>query len=290
MSRYLRCWDFDQKGSCPRGTACKWSHEQSKQPSCPPAGGPDESQFCWDYQRTGRCPRGTQCRWIHELVLLPWPSPSMVPLASPLLPEGFPSTPESYWDQFDENRRLFGTTSTYDPSMSAYTTPLVMETLTRDQIERAEQLSRIPLPSEKLSKMEQLDCVFCHNGFDSISQLLEHIHDSVLGTNSSCSGANQVKTLLKRKSWIVLQETLPSGLVSQIESLYRKQITSSTNLLMIFEAVTACETSQKDEKDYLINELLSLAALVTHESSTLSVSDRKPTGRKDSRKEPISTQ
>ena len=263
-SSFSVCWDYNQKGVCPRGDGCKWTHERSLNVPVP-----DDSQFCWDYQRTGRCPRGSECRWIHELILLPWPSPSMVPIHAPLLPEGFPSTPESYWDQFDANQRLFGTTSTYDPSMSAYTTPLAMDSLTQEQIERAEQLSRIPLPSEKLSS--QLNCAFCEESFKSIPELLSHIGHLVIGNSreaKDCPGHVQIKSLLKRKSWIVLQETLPGGFVSQVESLYSRQITSSTNLQMIFEAVRNASSIPTETKEYLENELVALVAVMASDASS----------------------
>jgi len=278
-----QCWDFAQKGFCPRGDACKWTHSQTPLHSFGP---PDESQFCWDYQKTGKCPRGSQCRWIHELVLLPWPSPSLVPLPAPIMNsfedpmgEGIPTTPEPYWDQFDENQRLFGTTSTYDPSMSAYTTPLVMDSLTADQIARAELLARVPLPSEQLSES---NCVFCDKCFQDVSGLIPHVRELILqvllgnlGQDNECEGTAQIRTLIKRKSWIILQETLPAGFVSQIESLYRRQVTSSTNLQMIIEAVRIGEGVSEDTREYLMHELVCLVGLLAQEAPR-AVVDKKP--------------
>ena len=252
---YSVCWDFQQRGNCPRGNACKWSHEIVQRPS-------DGSQFCWDFLRTGRCPRGSQCRWIHELLLLPWVSPSMIPMPTPILGglepyEEVPGTPEPFWDQFDENNRLFGISSTYDPSMSAYTTPLALDSLTDEQIAKADQLARIPLPSEKVRGSS---CSFCDKCFDQKVDLISHFQELLfhvlLGQDGSeCTGTAPMKALLKRKSWIVVQESLPSTLVSQIESLYKRQITSSTNLQVIIEAV---RTSEYPDRDQLLTELTCL--------------------------------
>jgi hypothetical protein len=189
-----------------------------------------------------------------------------MPLPMPLsgeLPEpntDMPTTPEGYWDQFDENRRLFGTTSTWDPSMSAYTTPLVIESLTPAQIAKAEELARVPLPSERL---ESTRCTFCSASFANTSALIDHVRSMVLKVLANEEGcceeaARTLKSILKRKSWIVAQETLPVGLVSQIESLYKRQITSSTNLQMMLEAVRDTSDAKDDTKTYLLNELVSV--------------------------------
>lgn len=223
----------------------------------------NESQFCWNFQRTGHCPRGQQCKWIHELILLPWPSPSIVPMPMPLIPseDQMPTTPEGCWDQFDENRRLFNTTSTFDPSMSAYTTPLVIESLTPAQIAKAEELSRVPLPSERVGNA----CSFCHADFSAPpNSLVDHFLTLVMqvlaGAESGCSedAGRTVKSVLKRKSWIVVQEMLPVGLVSQIESLYKRQITSSTNLQMMIESVRDTQECAEAVKAYLLRELVSV--------------------------------
>ena len=195
-------------------------------------------------------------------MLLPWPSPSMIPIPAPILGgletyEEVPGTPEPFWDQFDENNRLFGISSTYDPSMSAYTTPLALDALTDEQIAKADQLSRIPLPSEKVKGSS---CSFCDKCFDQKDDLISHFQELLfqvlLGQDGSeCTGTAPMKALLKRKSWIIVQESLPNNLVSEIESLYKRQITSSTNLLMITEAVRA---SQHPDRDQLITELTCL--------------------------------
>lgn len=230
---------------------------------------PDQSQFCWNYQRTGNCPRGCNCKWIHELVLLPWPSPSSVPMTAALEPDGFaiPTTPEGSWDQFDENMRLFGTTSTFDPSMAAYTTPLALDSLTEEQIRRAEDLSRIPLPSEKI---RETVCSYCFKGFNDPAELLQHLKASVLTilrdkdesfSDSDCSNLKALRSLLKRKSWIVVQETLPVGLVSELESLYDRQVTSSTNLYMIGSALISSEKGIPEEtRDRLVCEIAAVVA------------------------------
>jgi hypothetical protein len=213
-------------------------------------------------------------------------------MSTPLLPlepieGGIPTTPESYWDQFDENKRLFGTKSTYDPSMSAYTTPLVVDSLTEEQIARAEKLSRIPLPSEKFSSTSsELTCVFCEKGFKDTSSILGHIRELILvvllgsatdNEDDNCAtGVSQVKSLLKRKSWIMLQESLPVGLVSQIESLYKRQVTSSTNLQMILEAVRTGEGVSEDTREYLMNELVSLVAVLLNETRSRDHAEKKP--------------
>ena len=262
MTDFSTCWDFAARGVCPRGASCKWAHNTS---AAMPVG---ESQLCWNFQRTGHCPRGAQCRWIHELVLMPWPSPSMVPMAAPMsfeVDQPFPSTPEAYWDQFDENRRLFATTSTYDPSMSAYTTPLAMDSLTAAQIAKADELSRIPLPSEAANAAGLAKpCQYCHIDLSSMEAVAAHLKASlslpsrVATDKCSEEGTKALKSVLRRKSWIVVQETLPNGLVSQVESLYKRQITSSTNLQMIIDAIVAAEDVAEDTREYLITELICL--------------------------------
>jgi len=253
------CWEFTRSGICPRGNACKWEH-----PILQSGGLPDESQFCWNYQRTGRCPRGAHCQWIHELVLLPWPSPSTAPLTPSFETDAsfsIPTTPEGYWDQFDENARLFGTTSSFDPSMAAYTTPLALDALTQEQIKQAEMLSCICLPSAKLNSAV---CCYCSNDFFTTNSLIEHVKGGILNLikqqGEECSGLKGLKSFLKRKSWIVVQESLPAGLVSEIESLYDRQVTSSTNLFMIAEAVDSSETCGENSKNRLLSEVAAIAA------------------------------
>lgn len=96
-------------------------------------------------------------------------------------------------------------------------------------------------------------------------------------TSLDCPGKAQFKALLKRKSWIILQESLPAGLVSQVESLYKRQVTSSTNLQMIMEAVRTGEGVSEDTREYLLNELVCLAAGLAHEAKP----DHKPRRRLD---------
>lgn len=260
-SSYSTCWEFTRSGFCPRGNTCKWEH-----PLLQPGGLRDQSQFCWNFQRTGNCPRGSQCKWIHELVLLPWPSPSIVHMASPFEHEGLaiPTTPEGHWDQFDENMRLFGTTSTFDPSMAAYTTPLALDSLTEDQIRRAEHLSKIPLPSEKLCSAV---CSYCMHSFAIPSNLLNHLKNSILSIlrdqdelpeSECCENSKSLRSVLKRKSWITVQETLPPGLVSEIESLYERQVTSSTNLYMIANSLVSAASA-----DRLLSEIAAIVASAT---------------------------
>ena len=166
--------------------------------------------------------------------------------------------------------------------MSAYTTPLVMDSLTADQIARAELLARMPLPSEKL---EDSSCVFCHKCFADIPLLVAHVRELIMmvlvghsnETSLDCPGKAQFKALLKRKSWIILQESLPAGLVSQVESLYKRQVTSSTNLQMIMEAVRTGEGVSEDTREYILNELVCLAAGLAHEAKP----DHKPRRRLD---------
>lgn len=200
----------------------------------------------------------------------------MVPVMPPMAPmEDFsiPTTPESpsYWNQFEENQRLFGTTSTYDPSMSAYTTPLVLDSLTPEQIAKADELAKISLPSEALAVSA---CPYCDTGFDAEKGVVDHFISVLVGDNTCCcsdEGCKALKALVRRKSWIVVQETLPSGLVSQVEALYKRQITSSTNIQMIIDAVTA---SSAESKEYLLSELVSLVVSLASQQIP---SDRKPT-------------
>jgi hypothetical protein len=276
MADYSTCWDFAAEGTCPRGENCKWKHEVSNSMVTRN----HESQFCWNYQRTGQCPRGTSCRWIHELILMPWPSPGMMPL--PIVPPSFehddlmaiPRTPEPYWDQFGENQRLFGTSSTYDPSMSAYTTPLVLESLTHEQIAKAEALSKIPLPSESLGN--EKCCTFCHTDFGNRKGLVDHFLKLITSSSeeSVCSseGLKAIKSILRRKSWIIVQESLPSGLVSQIEGIYDRPISSSTNILMIFESIGSIQDNL-ELKEYLLDQLCCLAIQLAVSSS--SFADKK---------------
>lgn len=221
-------------------------------------------------------------------MLLPWPSPSMIPMPSPMLPmelyDGVPSTPEPYWDQFDENQRLFGVTTTYDPSMSAYTTPLAVDSLTEEQIAKAEMLSRIPLPSEKLRSAATTSscCVFCEKCFDDLTQMISHFRELIFLVllsegSAECSGTAQMKALLKRKSWIVSQEALPNGLVSQIESLYKRQISSSTNLQMIIDSVRSSDSISEDTREYLITELICLIIDLAGEAKSKLLPEQKPT-------------
>lgn len=205
----------------------------------------------------------------------------MVPVMPPTAPvEDFliPTTPESpsYWNQFEENQRLFGTTSTYDPSMSAYTTPLVIDSLTPEQIAKADELAKISLPSQALALSA---CPYCDTGFDSAKAVVDHYISVLVGDNTSCGcsdeGRKALKALVRRKSWIVVQETLPTGLVSQVEGLYKRQITSSTNIQMIIDAVTASST---EFKEYLMSELVSLVVSLASQQTP---SDRKPTEAPD---------
>lgn len=263
---YSTCWDLTRRGFCPRGDQCKWDHDaptqlypnspERKSDGPPALSIPDESQFCWNYAKSGSCPRGNGCRWIHELIMLPWPSPaSLVEL---------PSTPESCWDQFDTNNRLFGTTSSYDPSL--YTTPLVMDNLSPDQIAKAEELSKVALPSQRLDQSCQQgsSCPFCKQSFASVPLLIEHCSKILQSAEDSpCTdeGAKVVRAVAKRKSWIVVQESLPAGLVSQIEGLYKRQITSSTNVQMMVEALQKSADLDEETREYLVSELAALVAL-----------------------------
>ena len=293
---YSECWDFKSKGSCPRGERCKWTHTQ---PSIVQGNTqdtlttvyhevPDESQFCWNYMRTGSCPRGEHCRWIHELyyVVEPFMASPQFP-ARPQTPTGsdkvpsiktslydmdsslspqIPRTPESYWDQFSENQRLFGTTSSYDPSMSAYTTPLCVDSLTPEQIAKADELAKVSLPSEKLSLSERfpLVCPFCSSNLETFEDLISHAERVISSDGQDheqiCSeeGLKALKGALKRKSWIVVQESLPAGLVSQIQGIYKRQITSSTNLQSILEAIGKSDQLAEDVRSHLHKEILSL--------------------------------
>jgi len=184
-----------------------------------------------------------------------------------------PTTPESYWDQFSENQRLFGTTSTFDPSLSAYTTPLVLDSLTPEQIAKAEELSKIMLPSEKLAAGEHA-CTYCGSTFNSTDQLVDHIksillEEEIAAAITKCE-VSGIKSILKRKSWIVVQESLPHGLVSQIEGLYKRPITSSTNLQSIVDCIRQSQSSD-EVREYLLKELVCLILSL----STFTQSDKR---------------
>ena len=200
---------------------------------------------------------------------MPWPSPPMMPLPVPAYVQddlSIPRTPEPYWDQFGENQRLFGTSSTYDPSMSAYTTPLVLESLTSEQIAKAEALAKIPLPSESLSN--EKCCTYCNTDFGSQKGLIDHFLKLVSSAPGVCSaeGMKAIKSILRRKSWIIVQESLPNGLVSQIEGVYDRPISSSTNIGMIFESIDSIKDNA-DLREYLLNELACLTIQLTSSSS-----------------------
>lgn len=291
-ARFSECWDFVRTGTCPRGERCKWDHNPSSEVEGSVAGHratpPDPSDFCWNYMRTGRCPRGSKCGWIHDLILVPGsylgPGPAYPPSYPSAIPHKLapistsiddsvnwslelPTTPDSYWDRASENRGMFGGVSSYDPSMPYYTTHVPISGLTSDQIREAEELTRIPLPSGKLSIQPVTECSFCHEGFKSLEGLKSHLarflkqSDDTESHDPGDRCLKGVRTFLKRKSWIVTQETLPNGLVSQIEGIYTRQITSSTNLQMIVDCIYKCAEVDHDTREYLINEFLSIVIL-----------------------------
>ena len=287
---YSECWDFKSRGKCPRGEKCKWSHSLvSNQGSSDPHTlatvyheVPDESQFCWNYMRTGSCPRGNACRWIHDLYYTAdsyldspqFPAFPHTPSGSNKVPviatslydsdqshsPQIPTTPESYWDQFSENQKLFGTTSSFDPSMSAYTTPLCVDSLTAEQIAKADELAKVCLPSEKLSESESfpIGCPFCSKTMSDMDGLIHHAECAIDGQQDVCSeeGVKALKGVLKRKSWIVVQESLPAGLVSQIQGIYKRQITSSTNMQSILESISKSDQLTEDVRSHLHKEIV----------------------------------
>lgn len=56
------CWTFAQKGCCPRGSACKWSHQVlEKDPS---------DSVCRAWLLWGTCPRKESCAWEHPPVCM----------------------------------------------------------------------------------------------------------------------------------------------------------------------------------------------------------------------------
>jgi len=56
------CWTFAQTGRCPRGAACRWSHERLvKDPA---------DTVCRAWQLWGTCPRGDECTWHHPPVVM----------------------------------------------------------------------------------------------------------------------------------------------------------------------------------------------------------------------------
>lgn len=287
---YSECWDFKTRGSCPRGDKCKWSHQnvsdtlsqESRTFTTVYHEVPDESQFCWNYMRTGTCPRGDQCRWIHEMYYVheqfmqspQFPACPQTPSGNGTVPSittalydgdnslspAIPTTPESHWDQFSENKRLFGTTSSYDPSMSAYTTPLCVDSLTPEQIAKAEELSKVSLPSEKLSSTFSFphDCPFCSQSLCSIEELIDHAERVINEQSDICTdeGSKALKGALKRKSWIVVQESLPAGLVSQIQGIHKRQITSSTNMQSILDSISKSDQLTEDVRFHLHREIV----------------------------------
>jgi hypothetical protein len=291
---YSECWDFSRSGACPRGDKCKWEHVKKQETTSTatdeyPVEAPDPSQFCWNYMRNGKCPRGATCNWIHDLILVPgsymgssplYPPPTqsygLIPAPPQIVTSGddsmiwspeFPTTPESHWDQFSENHRLFGTTSSFDPSLSAYTLPVPTEGLTDEQIKKAEELAHISLPSESLSREHFDHCAFCDEAFTSVNELREHLKPALSGTEcsnpGSCSEActKAIMSYMKRKSWILIQESLPHGLVSQIEGIYTRPVTSSTNLHMIREYLIETGDVEEDIREYLLVEIDSLVIM-----------------------------
>ena len=263
-SSYSSCWDFVSKGKCPRGEKCKWEHHEKlySKPSAAPnlsinvpppdLSIPDESQFCWNYARTGACPRGSSCRWIHELIMMPWPTPAETGLA-------FPSTPEGNWDRHDASKGVEGwdqfahrPASSFDSSY--YTTPLVVDHLTPEQIAKADLLSKVALPSESLGQITA--CQFCKESFTSMDRTILHFKDALVSDGDSHA---DLVSAAKRRSWIVVQESLPAGLVSQIDGLYKRPITSSTNLINMIDCVANTTDVDLETKEYLLRELVCVA-------------------------------
>lgn len=54
------CWTFVQTGRCPRGAACKWSHQSLT----------GEDTVCRAWLLWGNCPRIETCRWAHPPVCM----------------------------------------------------------------------------------------------------------------------------------------------------------------------------------------------------------------------------
>lgn len=58
------CWTFAKTGQCPRGSACRWTHEVlAKDPS---------DTVCRAWRLWGTCPRYDQCTWHHPPVAVKW--------------------------------------------------------------------------------------------------------------------------------------------------------------------------------------------------------------------------
>ena len=144
--------------------------------------------------------------------------------------------------------------------MSAYTTPLCVDSLTAEQIAKADELAKVSLPSEKLSESESfpLACPFCSKTLADLDGLINHAECGINGEQNVCSdeGVKALKGALKRKSWIVVQESLPAGLVSQIQGIHKRQITSSTNMQSILESIAKSDQLAEDVRSHLHKEIV----------------------------------
>lgn len=71
------CWTYAQTGYCPRGAACRWTHDQLPRNKT--------DTICRAWLLWGNCPRADQCTWHHPPVCIrstaPWwaSDPSTVP-------------------------------------------------------------------------------------------------------------------------------------------------------------------------------------------------------------------
>jgi hypothetical protein len=77
-----KCWDYERRGACKRGSDCRFAHEGGGQsggpppyPLSPPKRRRDDTarpesprdKSCWDYER-GSCKRGRDCKFTHGTI------------------------------------------------------------------------------------------------------------------------------------------------------------------------------------------------------------------------------
>jgi hypothetical protein len=56
----LLCFKFTYSGSCPRGSECKFKHDEEAREHC-------QRNVCFDFLNRGKCEKGPECRFVHSL-------------------------------------------------------------------------------------------------------------------------------------------------------------------------------------------------------------------------------
>lgn len=212
---------------------------------------------CWDFSNTGACPRGDKCKWEHQKKLYPT-EPRMYNVADNDAP-CIPDESQFCWNYARTGSCPRGSQCRWihelimlpwpSPSEAGLQALPVDGELTVEQELKSEALSQISLPSERLQGTQ---CQYCKKA----------LHCGV--TPVCCDEISEAKNAVaKRKSWIIVQESLPPGLVSQIEGLYKRPITSSTNIQTMIENCTASQSVDEETRTYLLKELDALVLLST---------------------------